>query len=182
MIHRLPLLPAPPLPLGVYLTSPRGILLPLFLSLFLTALAGPSHVSAQTSATRSPLAVAEAALDAISAEDEERLADLMVPGATLVAIPTGGGVPRVTTREEVRATPMVGDFVERGFEGEVRIDGAVATVWLPYDFYRDGEWSHCGVDVFTLTRNGQEWLIASVVYTVEQPPVCEPHPDGPPGG
>ncbi|MDX1493917.1 MAG: hypothetical protein R3253_07665 [Longimicrobiales bacterium] len=155
----------------------------LLLGFSVASAAGTTAASAQVTATaRSPLAVAEAALEAISREDEEALADLMIPGSTLVAIPTGGGVPRVTTREEVRAVPMTGDFVERGFDGEVRFDGAVATVRLPYDFYRDGRWSHCGVDVFTLASTGEEWLIASLVYTVEQPPLCEPHPDGPPGG
>jgi hypothetical protein len=53
-------------------------------------------------------------------------------------------------------------------------------VWLPYDLYLDGKWSHCGVDVFTLVRQEGAWRIATMAWSAEQPPVCEPHPDGPP--
>lgn len=91
-------------------------------------------------------------------------------------------MPRVTTRAQVLANPMNGDFVERGWDGDVAVSGVVATVTLPYDFYRDGTWSHCGVDVFTMVDTDSGWRIASLAYTVEQPPVCLGHPDGPPGG
>ena len=126
------------------------------------------------------LSVTHAALQPISDEDVIALTDLMLDGAIMFALPTDGGNPRLTTRDQARARPMTSDFVERGFDGEVRLTGGLATVWLPYDFYLDGEWSHCGVDVFTLVRVDGEWLIASLAYTVEQPPQCEPHPDGPP--
>lgn len=53
-------------------------------------------------------------------------------------------------------------------------------MWLPYDIYRNGEWSHCGVDAFILLRTGDGWRIASMAWTIEQPPDCRPHPDGPP--
>lgn len=149
----------------------------------LSAVPGPRFAGAQQEdpGARGALDVAFAALAAISDEDPIGLTDLMVEGAIVVSIPAGGGTPRVTTRDESRARAMTSDFVERGFDPEVVVDGAVATVWLPYDFYRDGEWSHCGVDVFTLTRTDAGWRIASLVYTVEQPPACRPHPEGKPG-
>jgi hypothetical protein len=75
-----------------------------------------------------------------------------------------------------------GDVVERGFDPEVMLSGHLAMVWLPYDLYVDGAWSHCGVDVFTLFRTAEGWRIAAVPYSIEQPPACRPHPDGPPGG
>jgi hypothetical protein len=56
----------------------------------------------------------------------------------------------------------------------------LATVWLPYDLYVDGAWSHCGVDVFSLLRVDDEWKILTMGWTVEQPPACDGHPDGPP--
>lgn len=130
------------------------------------------------------LAVAEAALIAITNEDLVALTDLMVDEAlTFVALDGGGGgVPySVRPRAESRARTINADIVERGFDGEVRISGPLATVWLPYDLYRDGEWSHCGVDVFTMIRVEGQWRIATLAYTIEQPPACRRHPDGPPG-
>lgn len=151
--------------------------------LALIAVAAPfGTASAQSSTDEvAALSLADSALAAITREDHRGLADLFIEGGTLVAMPSGGGQPRVTTRSQVLANPMQGDFVERGWDGEVEVAGAVATVWLPYDFYRDGSWSHCGVDVFTLVRTPGGWQIASLAYTVEQPPTCDPHPDGPPG-
>ena len=49
----------------------------------------------------------------------------------------------------------------------------------PYDFHRDGEFSHCGVDAFTLVRTESGWKISGGVYTVETEG-CAPSPLGPP--
>jgi hypothetical protein len=69
---------------------------------------------------------------------------------------------------------------ERGFRPTVLVSGPLAVVWLPYDLYVNGSWSHCGIDAFTLVRNAGAWKIAALAWTVEQPPACERHPDGPP--
>lgn len=70
--------------------------------------------------------------------------------------------------------------VERIWDPQVRVHGDVANVWAPYDFHRDGAFSHCGVDSFDLVRTGVGWKITGGVYTVE-PEGCEPSPLGPPG-
>ncbi len=56
----------------------------------------------------------------------------------------------------------------------------VAQVWMPYDLYLGDKWSHCGVDTFTLMKSEGRWRVAALVYTIEQPPACRPHPAGPP--
>lgn len=128
-------------------------------------------------------AVADAALTAISDEDFVALTDLMVSEAVMFPVVEREGTFTyyARPRSESRARAVTSDIVERGFDGEVRIAGGIATVWLPYDLYVDGEWSHCGVDAFTLLRVGDEWQIASIAWSVEQPPACPRHPDGPPG-
>jgi hypothetical protein len=72
-------------------------------------------------------------------------------------------------------------LLERMWSPEVRVHGPVATVWTPYDFYVDGEFSHCGVNVFTLVRADGRWQVAGVAYTVERAD-CPPSPLGPPAG
>ena len=57
---------------------------------------------------------------------------------------------------------------------------AVGMVWMPYDLYLNGVWSHCGADVFTLVKADGKWSIVSIAWSAEQPPVCEKHPSGPP--
>jgi len=48
----------------------------------------------------------------------------------------------------------------------------LALVWAPYEAWINEKLSHCGVDLFTLTREGDGWLIESIQYTRE-PPACE---------
>ena len=142
------------------------------------ALVGPP-ARAQEAAV---LAVVDSALARISAEDMVGFTDLMLPDATIGVVGQRDGRPYVGMRsraEERRAAPR-GDLVERGFEPKVMVADLIATVWLPYDLYRDGAWSHCGIDVFTLVRTADGWRIASIVYTYEQPPACRAHPAGPP--
>ncbi len=142
-----------------------------------------SQARAQDAAQRtSVLAVADSALTAITRGDMAGFTDLMVSEAVLFPTRTRDGVTvyRVRPRAEQRSSPMGGKVIERGFRPEVLINGGVAMVWYPYDLYVDGIWSHCGVDVFTLVRTDARWRIATMVWSAEQPPVCEKHPDGPP--
>ena len=66
---------------------------------------------------------------------------------------------------------------ERIWNAEVRVNGLIATVTAPYDFWIDGKFSHCGVDSFDFIKTGDGWKIAGGVYTVEQK--CAPSPLGP---
>jgi len=74
-------------------------------------------------------------------------------------------------------TEAVGDFaaqvakMEKNILDErikfdvVRIDGALAMVWAPYQFYYKGEFSHCGTDSFQLMRINGKWKIQYLIDT-----------------
>lgn len=130
------------------------------------------------------LAVADAALAAISEEDFIALTDLMLEDTAIYAAGEREGRPTVRVRgyAEERAQTAPGDILERGWNPEVRVSGSVAMVWYPYDLWLDGEWVHCGVDIFSLVQTAAGWRIASIVYSADQPPVCSMHPEGPPDG
>lgn len=130
------------------------------------------------------LAIVDEALERISAEDNIGLTDLMLEDAMFYAARAMSGqlVVRTETRANVRERTHQVDLDERGFSPEVKVSGPVAMVWYPYDFYANDTWSHCGVDIFTLVKSADGWRIASFTYSVQQPPRCRQHPDGPPGG
>jgi hypothetical protein len=65
------------------------------------------------------------------------------------------------------------------WEPVVHLQGPIATLWAPYDFYIDGQRSHCGIDTVTLLRAAQGWQIAALVYTVQRTG-CPASPLGPP--
>ena len=142
----------------------------------------PREAAAQSRDDRAAvIAVADSALAAITRGDAIALTDLMVPEAVLFPTSTRDGVTtyRVRARGEQRMAAITG-VVERGFQPQALINGGVAMVWMPYDLYRNGTWSHCGADVFTLVKSAGQWRIAAMAWSAEQPPVCETHPSGPP--
>lgn len=58
-----------------------------------------------------------------------------------------------------------GDADERIRFDVVRIDGSLAIVWAPYEFYYKGKYSHKGVDSFQLVRVNGVWKIQYLIDT-----------------
>lgn len=54
---------------------------------------------------------------------------------------------------------------ERISFGSVKIDGDLASVWTPYQFYYNGNFSHCGVNSFQLVRLDNVWKIQFLIDT-----------------
>lgn len=50
--------------------------------------------------------------------------------------------------------------------------GRLAVAWTPYVFYIDDERRHCGVNVFNMTKEAEQWRVESINYTVE-PDACD---------
>ena len=49
--------------------------------------------------------------------------------------------------------------------GSIKIDGDLASVWTPYKFYYNGNFSHCGVNSFQLVKLKNEWKIQFLIDT-----------------
>ena len=145
------------------------------------ALMGAPAVEAQADEERAVIAAAQALFDAMEALDPEAFRDSMVPEGFLVAV--GFETMQRTTRDRfaTRLADQTQPMFERMWDPQVRIDGPVATLWAPYDFYRGIEFSHCGIDAFQLASTSEGWKVIMVSYTVQMPPDCNTHPEGPPG-
>lgn len=147
-------------------------------------LACPATLTAQDPRADSlaVLAVADSSLAALSRGDYVAFTDWMVEGATIASVSEASPARRIRlrTRESYRTSTTTDRLLERGFNGTAEVDGPIAMVWLPYDFYVNDTWSHCGVDIFTMVKSDAGWKIATLTYNVLQPPACAPHPDGPP--
>jgi hypothetical protein len=131
------------------------------------------------------MAVVDSALQHINNGDMRALTGLMIPEAQMFPSQERdgrGGTYSVRTIASLNATGKRAPIIERGYHPTVRIAGTLASVWLPYDLWAEGKWSHCGVDLLTLLQVGSSWRIANFSFTVEQPPACAMHPDGPPPG
>ena len=48
---------------------------------------------------------------------------------------------------------------------EIKIDGDLASVWTPYQFYAGDNFSHCGVNSFQLAKLDGKWKIIYIIDT-----------------
>jgi serine/threonine protein kinase len=60
---------------------------------------------------------------------------------------------------------------ETYWEPTVMIRGPLAVVWAPYEYRRDGEVSHCGIDVFNMLKIDGRWMLSNAMWTIE-PDAC----------
>jgi len=69
-------------------------------------------------------------------------------------------------------------LIERFWDPQILLHDRMAIVWTPYDFYVDGEFSHCGTDNFNFLKTDQGWKITGIVFSME-PDNCAESPLGP---
>jgi len=54
-------------------------------------------------------------------------------------------------------------YLEKLLSYDIKIDGNLASVWTPYEFYLNGNFSHCGANSFQLFNNNGKWEITYLV-------------------
>jgi hypothetical protein len=144
------------------------------------AVAIPLSADAQTPRD-TVIAVVNEFFRAMTARDTATLARVQVPGAMHYSVRK---LDTLQYFERSARTWLQGfatsrdTFVERMWNPTVLVHGPLASLWAPYDIYRNGKFVHCGVDAFTLIRTKVGWQITSVAYTME-PTGCAPSPLGP---
>lgn len=154
------------------------------------ASAAPRPMGTADEAERSEVTeLAHDFMRALSERNTADLDDLLAPHARLFSIREGesGPVYRVRTREEFLEGLAGGGspFRERIWDPVVEISGRIAMVWAPYDFYADGERSHCGIDVLAFMKLEAGWKVTSITYNVVHEGCPESPlgaPEGVPGG
>lgn len=152
------------------------------LLLLLSASAQSARAQAIDADGKAVIAVADSVLAALTSGDNGALARLTLDSAVVGGVGVRDGVERLSLRGWALYINRTGPstFTERGFDPTVRVQDRLAQVWMPYDLYIGDKWSHCGVDAFTMMKSEGHWRVASLIYTIEQPPACRKHPAGPP--
>ena len=129
------------------------------------------------------LVVVQTFLDVVGSRDIEAARRVMLPDGKIVSSRDEDGKPthRMQSHQEFLDSLVKGQgkSLERMWNPEVRIHGSIATVSTPYDFHRDGKFSHCGTDVFNLVKTAEGWRIAGAMWTIQRTG-CAPSPLGPP--
>jgi Putative lumazine-binding len=82
-----------------------------------------------------------------------------------------------TGKPELQTEPNIQNFIravgtprkeildERVLNCDIKIDGPMATAWVPYELWLGNTFIHCGVDVFVFFKSEQGWKIAALADT-----------------
>src|SRR5689334_3442527 len=119
----------------------------IFTTLLLTAIL----LAAQTSDEKDVVAVVQKTFDGIAAHDGEMIRASMLPEARIYSV-RDAGAPSGSTAADMAAQIAASKvaMLERFTSPpHVLIRGRIAQVWGEYEFTRDGNFSHCGVDTAT---------------------------------
>lgn len=98
------------------------------------------------------------------------MSQLLMPDAVLqTAFKTGKGEDKVVTDSidklltAIANRPVEQKWDERLLSYSVQIDGNLAHVWTPYEFYVNDTFSHCGANAFTLTKTKDGFKILHLI-------------------
>jgi hypothetical protein len=61
--------------------------------------------------------------------------------------------------------PESPEWNEKILSYNVQVDGTMANVWTPYEFWYDGKFLHCGVNSFQLFKDNGQWKIIYLIDT-----------------
>lgn len=116
------------------------------------------------------MAVVKQLFDGMRKGDSAMVRAAFHPQVLLSSVGTRAGVPVVTFDSLAQFTRSVGTphaemWDERTHDEMVHVDGGMAMVWAPYDFYLGTKFSHCGVDNFQFAKTADGWKIIALVDT-----------------
>lgn len=141
----------------------------------------PFSAGADDPGREAVIATIDAFFEAMTARDVESMSGLMTPDGVLYGYRETADGLRISQRTHAGYLEGLasGDarLVERYWDPVVMISGRLATVWTPYDFHVDGQFSHCGLNNFSMLQTDDGWVIAGVVYSM-QVDDCEESPLG----
>lgn len=67
--------------------------------------------------------------------------------------------------KSIASIPSNIKFEEKILSYNIQIDGTMAHVWAPYEFYLNDKLSHTGVNTFTLFKEKNSWKIIYLIDT-----------------
>lgn len=67
--------------------------------------------------------------------------------------------------QSIVSIPDTTKFQERLLSFTIKVDGAMANAWTPYEFWVNDSFSHCGVNSFQLFKESGQWKIIYLIDT-----------------
>ncbi len=114
------------------------------------------------------MAVVQRTFDGMAANDAAKILSSMTSDARLYGVRNGAAYAMAADQWANRIASAKGKFDEHFTkQPAVSIHGTIAHVWGEYEFLRDGKFTHCGVDSFSLLKTADGWKVAAIFDTEE---------------
>ena len=126
-------------------------------------------LSAQSSEENAVIAVVQKLFDGMEKHDEAMIRSTMLPDARVYSVRGDGEPTAVSFDDWVKRIAGSKAWIFERFTSRPRVTvrGRMAQLWGEYEFHRDGQFSHCGVDVATLFKTAEGWKVATLGFTME---------------
>lgn len=124
---------------------------------------------------KTPKAIVEIFFIAFHAKDTVVLRELCHPEIVLRAVANTKEGNKLKDEKledflkSIASIPNTMKIYEKLLDYKVTIDGDLAHVWTPYEFYVNETLSHIGANSFTLVRENNKWLIVHLIDTRRKP-------------
>ena len=134
----------------------------------------PKTATAQSQDVKDVQATIEQLFDGMRASDSAMVAETFTKDAIMKRVATNeeGEVMvnsgNLTSFLNAIGSPKEQIWDERIGSYDINIDGNLATVWTPFEFYIGDRFSHCGVNSFQLVKKDGNWKIFFIVDTSRQ--------------
>lgn len=143
--------------------------------LLATAISMPAMALSPEADETAILGVVNAFNEAIVEHDEAAMLELFLsPDAVFASIRGDGSGGRVQLSNAAGFAAMIGnddgnEMSETFFDIEIQIGEATATMMSQFDFVMNGDVGNHGYETWSLLRVGEDWKIASVVWSSNGP-------------
>lgn len=128
--------------------------------------------AAQPAEKAAVMAVVQKLFYGMRAGDSSMVRSVFAPNVRMITVAPRQGVMTASVTNgadnfaKAVGTPHAEVWDERIANEKVEIDGALASVWVDYAFFRGTTFSHCGVDHFLLTKDSAgTWTILELADT-----------------
>jgi len=129
-----------------------------------------SFIQAQTSEENLIKTAVNSLFEGMRTSDSVKINQAFSKTAILQTIKKNGEVKNENVKAFISNISKVqkGALDERITFSNILIDGSLASVWTPYEFYYLGKFSHCGVNSFQLAKTDNVWKIQYIIDTRRQ--------------
>jgi hypothetical protein len=144
----------------------KKTLLPLLLLIAFNAYAQDS----KTTDTQEVQAVVNQFFEGLEKKDSTIMKSAVMANAQISSISLIERPYRTRTRfieDDILRLGVMPEVKEVATDYEIKVHESIAVAWVPYEFFVNNEFSHCGIDVFTLFKIDGSWKIISLAYSTE---------------